>query len=207
MALDLKKEVNFKELFSKKPKTQPASKQHINLYKPEIFEAKKRLAIKAGIIGGIILVILLITTVIIPLHQINQSKAQLASVQAQEHQLEEQLTDFDTIKEEFAQYELGAGLENKATVVKVLNLTDVAIRPVAEVKNVSFNDNSLHVVMYDADLDQLSSIGEHLQEFEGVEHVSIESTQKENDEGVSSTESTMTIAIAPEKSDKQEAKN
>ena len=199
MALDWNKEISFSGLKKRapKPKDEFPSKTYMNLMVSE----KKSFDLRSNI--PLIVILLIIVVLVMKFGvfdfyaRVDAKQAELNAHQQTLNSLNAELTNYNTVLEEYEGYEsmsiTSSGL--RVDALEALNLVDRFVAPSARVVSISLVDNTLTLNLTDISLDGVGKLASTLYEQDMVANVSV-STAATQETASKDVTAAITITLA-----------
>ena len=199
MALDLKKEVNFSELFGKLGRGSHVgssgfpSKTTMNLYQGDKETTDIRKVILTGVLLTIGIVVFVKFGVLDQLAMLNKKEGELAEQRALLAASRASAEEFDSIKEAYDAYAARYG-EESADAIAVLDMVEQRVMPVTTVTSISLADGTLTLTLYNVSLETVGNLAKDLEGQAMVQSVNVSTATTQNAEG-QNTVSTLVVNL------------
>ena len=203
MALDLKKDINFSEVFGKLGRGSRMgssafpSKTTMNLYQGDEQSTDIRKVILVGILLTIGIVVFVKFGVLDQLDMLNKKEGELAEQRALLAATNASAGEYDSVKESFDAFTARYG-EGSADAIAVLDMVEQRVMPVTTVTSISLADETLTLTLYNVPLDTVGNLAKDLETQEMVQSVNVSTASTQNAEGQNTVSTLVVTLVTPE---------
>lgn len=203
MALDLKKEINFSEVFGKLGRGSRMgssafpSKTTMNLYQGDEQSTDIRKVILVGVLLTIGIAVFVKVGVLDQLDMLNKKEGELAEQRALLAATNASAGEYDSVKESFDAFKARYG-EGSADAIAVLDMVEQRVMPVTTVTSISLADETLTLTLYNVPLDTVGNLAKDLETQEMVQSVNVSTATTQNAEGQNTVSTLVVTLVTPE---------
>lgn len=203
MALDLKKEINFSEVFGKLGRGSRMgssafpSKTTMNLYQGDEQSTDIRKVILVGVLLTIGIAVFVKVGVLDQLDMLNKKEGELAEQRALLAATNASAGEYDSVKESFDAFTARYG-EGSADAIAVLDMVEQRVMPVTTVTSISLADETLTLTLYNVPLDTVGNLAKDLETQEMVQSVNVSTATTQNAEGQNTVSTLVVTLVTPE---------
>lgn len=206
MALDWKREIDLKSLFSRKKGglsgsiTYP-SKTTINLYRSDQQATDKRKVILACVLGAIVLGLFVKFGVLDQMAVVSQMENELNEQRALSEKAKANLGDYADVQEAYEAYLARYG-KGATDAIAVLDMVEKNVMSKTTVTSIVLGEDILTLTLYNVSLDTVGNLAKDLESQEMVSKVNVSTATTQNAEGLN-TVSTLVINLVSNESEEQ----
>jgi len=179
------KDLKIKGIKSRKKQAYP-TKDTMNLVVHVKNDNSLSRVIPVAIILAILIIIFCKFAVIDRLAAVNQAESRLMESQSMLKNYEKQLEEYDSVREDYYKYTDSYKNAEEAALVErgtVIDVVQNAVGGSGNITSINVSGNTVSVMIYTTNLDQVSTIRQRLESFPNVEDVSVYTANKKDSEG------------------------